>query len=116
MPFKKGQSGNPNGRGKGVQNKITAKMKDDLVHLIARQIPNIEKALDGLIEDDKKAYLQTLHRYMDFVIAKKRDLTSNEKELFSTLKIIYDKNNTPESNSGVRQDSGGEEKEQDNST
>lgn len=46
MAFKKGESGNPNGRAKGSQNKITKAFKDILTETIHKLEDNSDKSED----------------------------------------------------------------------
>ena len=59
--FKPGQSGNPNGRPKGAENKATKKVKELVENLITENIPDLLKEFKSLKGRDKiKAFTDLL--------------------------------------------------------
>ena len=47
MPFKKGQSGNPKGRPKGAQDKVSREARSLFIHIMEGEVGHIQDALDG---------------------------------------------------------------------
>jgi uncharacterized protein (UPF0305 family) len=67
MGLKKGQTGNPNGRPKGVQNKVTREVKGWLSGLIDKNRKQIEKDLKALEPKDR---LLIIEKFMQYTIPK----------------------------------------------
>lgn len=91
MPFKKGQSGNPNGRTKGSLNKVNKNRKEFISHVLDLNKEGIIQALNKLKETDPIAYLNALLKLLEYDTPKLNRLTSeiNETTKFEPIKIIY---------------------------
>jgi hypothetical protein len=87
MPFKKGQVTNPKGRQKGVPNKTTAEVKEIVNTIISDQIGKVGSTLDAIRETDPDKYLNMLFKLMEFVMPKKRDVTSDDEPLRNPINI-----------------------------
>ena len=72
MAFKKGKSGNPNGRKPGVQNKTTADMREFIKMLLEQEQPRFLDAMGTL---DGEAYCRVYIRLLDYVTPKQKDFT-----------------------------------------
>jgi hypothetical protein len=61
MPFKKGQSGNINGRIKGSQNKMTKQLRETIILFLERNYTRLENDFDSLSPRDRiKVYCDLL--------------------------------------------------------
>lgn len=83
--WKKGVSGNPNGRPKGTPNRSTMKIKDAYADLINNNLDRIQGWLDDVASDDPKSALDFLIKLSPFVVPRK---TETDMTLESPLKII----------------------------
>lgn len=64
MAFKKGQSGNPNGRRKGAPNKMTAELRERIKDFLERQWDKIERDFDSLEPEKRVALFEKLLQYV----------------------------------------------------
>ena len=64
MAFKKGKSGNPSGRPKGAQNKLSETLKEWLADLLDRNRERIEEDLKALEPRDRLLMLEKLMGYV----------------------------------------------------
>ena len=87
MPFKKGQSGNPEGRPTGEPNKITSEIRDKLKLVIEGEIDTVADTLQELKSENKQQYLSLVEKFMAYVIPKKRDITSDDKPIQPAINI-----------------------------
>jgi hypothetical protein len=87
MPFKKGQSGNKDGRPKGKPNKITQSLRESLKQIAEGQIEDVEKALEKLKEENPAAYLDRYEKLLSYTLPKKRDITSDDKPIQPAINI-----------------------------
>ena len=87
MPFKKGQKANPNGRPKGTSNKVTKASRELLNDILNGEVDNIQDSLEKVRNDDHFKYLTILERLLSYVMPKKKDITSDDKELGTTIVI-----------------------------
>jgi hypothetical protein len=80
MKYKKGESGNLNGRPKGLKNKTTEAARDLLFKLLDGQIQHVEDEFDLLRESNGKEYLKILASYLPYIIPKQTEtqITVNE--------------------------------------
>lgn len=76
MGQKKGQTGNPDGRPKGIPNKVTSDVKRWIQQLIDGNRVQFEKDLKGL---DPKDRLVILERLMQYVIPKQQSVSIEEQ-------------------------------------
>ena len=85
MPFKKGQSGNPNGRKTGSENKETKLLRERLSMLIEDQYPRFIKEINKL---EGQQYVTAIKDLLEYTTPKlnRTDLTNDgEKFDFSVL-------------------------------
>ena len=72
MAFKKGQSGNPNGRAPGKQNKTTTDMSD----FIKQELEEAqERFMVTLHTMESEAYCRVYSRLMEYVLPKQKDVS-----------------------------------------
>lgn len=83
----KGKTNNPKGRTPGVPNRTTAEMKEIINTIVANQIGKVSSTLDDLRESDPDKYLNMLFKLMEFVMPKKRDVTSDDEPLRNPINI-----------------------------
>lgn len=78
--FEKGQSGNPNGRPKGAENKVTKESRELFKAIMDGEVPHIEEALGLLRENSPEKYLKALASLFPYFMPKKleADVTLNE--------------------------------------
>lgn len=70
MPFEKGKSGNPKGRNKGAENKVTTEIKEAYKMLIEANIPNLTLWLERVAKDNPEAALKYLASLSEYVVPK----------------------------------------------
>lgn len=78
--YSKGQSGNPNGRPKGAENKVTKESRELFKAIMDGEVPNIEEALGLLRENSPEKYLKALSSLFPYFMPKKleADITVND--------------------------------------
>ena len=64
MPFKKGESGNKDGRPKGVANKSTSKVREAFALLLEDNLPKLRQDLESLKPDQRVRLLLDLAKYV----------------------------------------------------
>jgi hypothetical protein len=89
MKYKKGQSGNPNGRPKGRRNKATVSTREWLSQLLDDNREQIAMDLQGLEPKDR---LIMIEKFMQYCIPKMQslqaDLKQSQPEQIMTLEEI----------------------------
>lgn len=68
--WKKGQSGNPNGRPKGAKGKITQRMREAMEELQERQFENVENWLTQVAAEDPAKALDLFLKMNEYVMPK----------------------------------------------
>jgi hypothetical protein len=68
MAFKKGQSGNPNGRPRGIVSPQTSRFKAAVNHLLEESADSMIKWLEQI--EDPKDRFDILHKFGEYVIPK----------------------------------------------
>lgn len=64
-----------------MPNKTTVEMKEIINSIVSGQIVKVNGTLDALRESDPDKYLNLLLKLMEFVMPKKRDVTSDDEPL-----------------------------------
>ena len=77
MAFKKGESGNPKGRVKGTENKLTKEAREIFVDTLGKHSGNIDAAFEEVFKEDKTKFLELFSKYAQYFSAKKTE--SNDK-------------------------------------
>jgi hypothetical protein len=87
MPYTKGLSGNPNGRKKGVPNKITQDLRESLQTFLETNEANFQATFDQLEPKDKIRYYIDL---LPFVVPKLQStqlqVEDNQPPVFVTIR------------------------------
>ena len=73
MPFKKGESGNKNGRPKGAQDKLTKEAREIFIETLEGQVPNIEDAFAKVLKESPGKYLELFAKYAQYFVPKKTE-------------------------------------------
>ena len=73
MPFKKGESGNPNGRPKGARDKVTAETRAMFMSIMEGQISHVADELDLLREESPEKYLKALSSLLPYFMPKQTE-------------------------------------------
>lgn len=81
MPFKKGQSGNKNGRGKGAVSKTTAKARELILYAIDAQSEDFNKTMLVIKAKNPVEWAKIMCKLFDYVLPKKVDVTTDGKSI-----------------------------------
>jgi hypothetical protein len=68
--FKPGQSGNPNGRPKGVANKITEEIKAHFAGVLEAQLPDLQRWIQQVAQDNPEKAADLLIRLSERFLPK----------------------------------------------
>ena len=79
--FDKGKSGNPQGRPKGVENKVSQDARALFLSTLEGQVPNINKAFNDVKDIDPAKYLDLFCKYAQYFMPKKVDVTTDGDKL-----------------------------------
>ncbi len=64
MPFKKGKSGNPEGRNKGAKNRTTEEVRQSLLRLLDDNLDKLQEDIDNLKGKDRVSLLINLAKHI----------------------------------------------------
>jgi hypothetical protein len=76
--FKAGESGNPNGRPKGTENKVTKEIREAYANLIHGNLDNITEWLQRVAARDPQRAIDLLIKLSPFVLPKKTEINASE--------------------------------------
>ena len=96
MAFKKGKSGNVQGRTPGTPNTTTKEARLILNNILYGELENIKDSLQEVRVKDHARYLDCVSKLLAFVIPRKTDLTSDDKPVqpITGIQIIIDDTTT----------------------
>lgn len=111
MAFRKGMSGNPGGRKKGVPNKTTSEIKEIITRIVGNQLEHIEKDLDKIRKSDPAEAMRLSQKFIEYVLPKqtRMDLIGEINHKVDKVVIEIKKNeqnNKHTDNDNVRTSSG----------
>lgn len=110
MAFRKGVSGNPNGRKKGTPNKTTAEIKEIITRIVGNQLEHIERDLDIIRKKDPAEAMRLSSKFIDYVIPKQTRMELEGELTHKVEKVVIEikKNNDNKhsDNNNVRTPSG----------
>lgn len=81
MPFKKGQSGNPNGKPKGAKGKVSTQARELFVQVMENEMENIQNSLAILRENSDEKYLKALSAMMPYFMPKQTETEIKVQEV-----------------------------------
>jgi hypothetical protein len=88
MGQKKGQTGNPDGRPKGVPNKTTKEARELFISIMNGEIDNIQDALRKVRDDSPTKYLDALSKLFQYTMPKQVDVSSGGEPI-TDIKVTY---------------------------
>lgn len=87
MGFKKGESGNPTGREKGTENKITSDARKVFLETLEGQADHIADAFEQVRLDNPEKYLDLFAKYAQYFVPKKTENTDKVEYTFKDFDI-----------------------------
>ena len=87
MGFTKGASGNPNGKPKGAQNKVTQTARELFVATLEGQVPFLSDSFVKVRDEDPAKYLDLFAKYAQYFVPKQVDITTKGEEVKQVFKI-----------------------------
>lgn len=86
MAFEKGIE-KVGGRKKGTPNRTTKEMKEMINMIVSGHLENVDDVLSDIQKEDPDKYLSLLFKFMEFVVAKKTDVTSDDEAIKPSINI-----------------------------
>ena len=90
MAFKKGVSGNNNGRIKGKPNKTTAEIKEIITRIVGNQLDRLEADLDKVRQDDPIEAMKLATKLIDYVLPKQTKMELDGQLTQRVEKVIIE--------------------------
>ena len=90
--FQPGQSGNPNGRPKGAQNKNTREIREAYKRLVENNLENMTLWLTRIASEDEEKAMEIMLKLSEYVIPKlaRQEVTGADGEdLFKNVKFEF---------------------------
>jgi len=90
--FQPGQSGNPNGRPKGAQNKNTRQIREAYQRLVENNLDNMTLWLTRIASEDEEKAMEIMLKISEYVIPKlaRQEVTGADGEdLFKNVKFEF---------------------------
>lgn len=95
--FEPGQSGNPQGRKKGVPNKSTTKIKEAYHLLLENNLDNMSDWLAKIAEKNPKDAVDLMLKLSEYILpklARQEVVGNNGDDLFKNIKFEFGTNST----------------------
>ena len=92
MPFKEGQSGNPNGRAKGKPNKTTKEIREAYQKLVEDNLTNMTKWLGEVAMQNPEKAMELMLKLSEYMIPKlaRQEVTGADgADLFKNIKFEF---------------------------
>jgi len=99
MPFKEGQSGNPNGRPKGSANKTTNKIREAFTKLVEDNLENMTLWLTDVATDNPEKALNIINQMAEYTtpkLARVENKIETDEEINEVKIEIVKRSNTDE--------------------
>mgnify|MGYP005998199531 FL=1 len=80
MPFQKGQSGNPAGRPKGSENKVSTQKRMLFLAIMEGQVEHIEDSLDRIRTESDEKYIKALTGLLPYFMPKQQEVSVEVNE------------------------------------
>ena len=92
MPFKEGQSGNPNGRAKGKPNKTTKEIREAYQKLVEDNLTNMTEWLTQVAAENPEKAMELMLKLSEYMIPKlaRQEVTGADgADLFKNIKFEF---------------------------